>query len=73
MGWHCEACGHAPHGSNHGRGCMRQAEGQAPCGCTHVTDREEYRRGVMDAHAAPERNTDYQRNVNEQRSGEWDD
>ena len=74
MGWHCEVCGHAPHGDNHGRGCQRREDQQPACGCRYVTDREQYRRDVMDAHAAPERNTDYATNVQKQRGGEdWDD
>ena len=58
MAWECEACGHAPHGDNHGRGCLRTAEKQPPCGCRHVTDRKERAAEVMSNHYAPERNSE---------------
>ena len=61
MAWHCEACGHAPHGENHGRGCQRKADKEPACGCLHVTDREAYAESVMSAHHAPERNPDLAR------------
>lgn len=62
MGWACEACDHAPHGENHGRGCLRE-DGNGICGCTFVTDRSERARNIASAHAAPERNTDYAKNA----------
>ena len=58
MGWACDACGHAPHGLNKGRGCLRQEDKQPPCGCTYETDREERRNEIMGAHNAPDRNPD---------------
>ena len=58
MGWLCEACGHAPHNDNHGRGCQRREDKQPVCGCTFVTDRKAYAEEVMGAHHAPERNSE---------------